>query len=106
MPTKSKSQTIIDMPETGWNIIAEPVSPGEILQEEFLTPLKMTQSALAKKLDMDVKTINKICNGHTAITARAALGFSRVFGTTPEFWLNLQNTLDLWREKNNQEKIA
>ena len=106
MLMKSKLQTIITMPETGWDIKSEPVLPGEVLQDEFLTPLKMTQSALAKKLDCDVKTINKICKGHTAITARTALGFSRVFGTTPEFWLNLQNTHDLWFERSQSKKSA
>ena len=102
---KSKSPTIIKMPETGWNIKAEPVLPGEVLQEEFLNPLKMTQSALAKKLDCDIKTINKICKGHTSVTARTALGLAKEFGTTPEFWLNLQNSHDLWVERN-QAKSA
>ncbi len=103
---KSVSPTIIKMPDFGWQMESEPILPGQMLQEEFLTPLAMTQSALAKKLDCDVKTINKICNGHTAITAKTALGFSAVFGTTAEFWLNLQNTYDLWRERNRAEKSA
>lgn len=103
---KSKSSITINMPNTGWNMKAAPILPGEILQEEFLTPLNMAQSALARKLECDVKTINKICKGHTAITAKTALGFSQVFGTTPEFWLNLQNNYDLWVERNKAQKTA
>lgn len=66
----------------------------------------MTQSALARKLEWDVKTVNKICNGHTAITAKTALGLSQILGTTPEFWLNLQNSRDLWVERNKAKKSA
>ncbi len=101
-----KSETIMNMPTTGWEVNVEPVSPGEILQEEFLTPMNMNQSQLAKKIDCDVKTINKICKGHTAITAKTALGLAKVFGTTPEFWLNLQMATDLWHARNQDEKTA
>jgi addiction module HigA family antidote len=92
------------MPTTGWEIDAEPISVGEILQEEFLAPMNMSQSQLAKQIDCDVKTINRICKGHTYITVKTALGLAKVFGTTPEFWLNLQMLTDLWQAKNKQKQ--
>ncbi|APJ05048.1 addiction module antidote protein, HigA family [Silvanigrella aquatica] len=101
-----KSETFISMPTSGWEVNVKPVSPGEILQEEFLKPFRMSQSQLAKILSCDVKTINKICNGRSSITARTALGFAKVFGTSPEFWLQLQIATDLWAERNREEKIA
>ena len=96
----------IEMPKNGWNIEAEPVPAGEILQQDFLTPMGISQSELAKKIDCDIKTVNKICKGHTAITARTALKLSKFFGTTPEFWLNLQMSTDLWRAAQETEKSA
>ena len=99
--------TIIEeMPKNGWELEAEPIPAGEILQEDFLTPMRISQSELAKKIDCDIKTINKICNGHTAITARTALKLSKFFGTTPEFWLNLQMASDLWHAAHETEKTA
>ena len=89
-----KSEITINMPTSGWEVNVEPISPGEILQEEFLTPLHVSQSQLAKKLNVDIKTINKICKGRRAITAKTALGLAKEFGTSPEFWLNLQMATD------------
>ena len=82
----------------------KPVYAGEILQKEFLDPLGMSQSLFAKKTNCDIKTINKICRGHTAITARTAIAFAEVLGTTPEFWLHLQIATDLWDELNKPKK--
>ena len=101
-----KLETMVNMPISGWEVNVEPVSPGEILKEEFLIPLKMSQSQLAKEMNCDVKTINNICNGRAAITARTALGFSKIFGTTAEFWLSLQIATDLWHVRNQQEKTV
>lgn len=74
----------------------KPTTPGEILHEEFLVPLDMTQKQLADHIGGDVKVINRIVNGRTSVTADMALRLSAVFGTTAEFWLNAQQAVDLY----------
>ena len=73
----------------------EPTTPGEILREEFLLPLGMTQKQLADHLGCDVKVINRIINGRTSVTAEMALRLGATFRTSPEFWLNAQKAVDL-----------
>jgi addiction module HigA family antidote len=75
----------------------KPTTPGEILREEFLGPLDMTQKHLATHLGCDVKVVNRIVNGRTSVTAEMALKLGATFGTTPEFWLNAQRAIDLHR---------
>jgi addiction module HigA family antidote len=75
----------------------KPVSAGEVLIEEFMTPLGLTQSALAEAMGVQRKHVNEICNDRRAITASTALILAKVFGNTAEFWLNLQRRLDLWK---------
>jgi addiction module HigA family antidote len=72
-----------------------PVHPGEILQEEFLVPLGLTQVAFAQHIGVSVQRINEIVRGKRGITSETAWLFSQAFGTTPEFWLNLQAGHDL-----------
>ena len=72
-----------------------PVSAGEILQEEFLTPMHITAYRLAKEVHIPQSRISEIINGKRRITADTAMRFSVFFGTTPEFWLNIQNQYDL-----------
>ena len=72
-----------------------PTTPGEILREEFLIPLGMTQRRLAEHLACDVKVVNRIVNGRTSVTAEMALKLGATFRTTPEFWLNAQKAVDL-----------
>jgi len=72
-----------------------PTHPGEILAEEFLIPLGITQSALAKHIGIPVQRINEIINGKRGITPETAWYLSEAFGTTPEFWINLQTNYDL-----------
>ncbi len=72
-----------------------PVHPGEILLEEFLEPLKISQYRVAKDTGMPPPRINEIVHGRRAVTADTALRLSLFFGTTPEFWLNLQSLFDL-----------
>jgi addiction module HigA family antidote len=72
-----------------------PVSPGEILVEEFLTPLGISAYALAKTLRVPTNRITGIINGERAITAETALRLARYFGTTPDFWVNLQAHYEL-----------
>ena len=66
----------------------QPTPPGEILQEEFLTPMGLTQKGLADHIGCDVKVINRIVNGRTSVTAEMAVKLASAFGTSPEFWLN------------------
>ena len=72
-----------------------PIHPGEILNEEFLSPLGMSERALAQALHVPANRVNGIVKGLRAITADTALRLSRYFGTTAEFWLNLQKTYEL-----------
>ncbi len=72
-----------------------PVHPGEVLQEEFLKPLGISQYRLAKDISVPPRRINEIAQGKRAITADTALRLARYFGTTDRFWLNLQMRYDL-----------
>lgn len=74
----------------------KPVSVGEMLVEEFLNPLKLTQGALAEAMGVPRKLVNELCNNRRAVTADTALMLARVFGNSPDFWLNLQRRTDLW----------
>jgi len=74
----------------------KPVSVGEMLTEEFLTPMNLTQGALAEAMGVERKLVNQICNDRRAVTADTALMLARVFGNSPEFWLNVQRRTDLW----------
>ena len=74
-----------------------PTSPGEILREEFLVPLGMTQKQLGDHLGCDVKVINRIVNGRTSVSAEMALKLGAAFRTTADFWLNAQKAVDLHR---------
>jgi addiction module HigA family antidote len=79
------------------------ITPGEILDEEFLQPMGLTQYRLAKDLGVSPRRINEIVHGQRAITADTALRLGRYFGMAPEFWLNLQSHYDLEQE---QERLA
>jgi antitoxin HigA-1 len=72
-----------------------PPHPGEILQEEFLTPLRVTQVAFARHIGVPVQRINEIVRGKRGITPETAWLFAQALDTTPEFWMNLQNQYDL-----------
>jgi addiction module HigA family antidote len=74
----------------------KPASVGEILTEEFMKPLGLTQSALAVAMGVQRKHVNELCNGRRSVTAPTALILARVFGNSPEFWLNVQRRSDLW----------
>ena len=75
----------------------EPTTPGEILREEFLAPLGMTQKQLADHLGCDVKVVNRIINGRAAVSIEMALKLGAAFRTSPEFWLNAQKAVDLYK---------
>jgi len=73
----------------------EPVSPGEILLEEFMKPMGISQNKLSRDIDAPVGRINEIVHGVRAVTPDTALRLAAYFGTTPEFWMNLQSRFDL-----------
>ncbi len=72
-----------------------PTHPGEILQEEFLAPLGITQTALARHIGVSTQRINELVRGKRGVTPRTAWLLSQAFDTTPEFWINLQTAYDL-----------
>jgi antitoxin HigA-1 len=77
-----------------------PVHPGEILKEEFLDPLSITQYRLAKDINVPPRRINEIVHGKRSISADTALRLGRFFGMAPQFWINLQAHYDLEIEKD------
>src|SRR5436305_2934403 len=88
-----------------------PVHPGEILHEEFLAPLGLSQYRLAKDVSVPPRRINEIVRGQRAITADTALRLARYFQTSERFWLNLQTRFDLESEKDKlgrrlQQEVA
>ena len=74
----------------------KPASVGEILIEEFMQPMGLTQGALAKAMGVQRKHVNELCNARRTVTAATALILARVFGNSPDFWLNIQRRTDLW----------
>jgi addiction module HigA family antidote len=84
-----------------------PIHPGEVLNEEFLLPLNVTQYRLAKAIGVDARRAHAIVHGERAITAETALLFSRFFGNSAEFWMGLQSQYDLETEKDRlSQKLA
>ena len=77
-----------------------PIHPGEILLEEFLSPLGISQYRLAKDISVPPRRINEIVRGQRSISADTALRFSRFFQTSERFWMNLQTRYDLEMEKD------
>ncbi len=72
-----------------------PITPGEILEEEFLVPMGLSQYRVAKEIHVSPRRINEIVKGKRSITADTALRLARYFGTTAQFWLNMQTSYDL-----------
>lgn len=77
-----------------------PTSPGEVLREEFLVPLELSQAELARRIRVSQGGISEIIAGKRAVTAETAMRLGKLFGTSAELWLNLQQKLDLWRASN------
>ena len=97
MPTKSKSPITIKN-HIGRRLPAHrpPTHPGEMILEEFLNPLEMTQTALARRLGVSYPRLNEIVKGRRSVTPDTALRLARVLGMSPDFWLGLQQDWDLW----------
>ena len=83
----------------------QPTSPGEILREEFLLPLGLTQKQLAAHIGCDIKVINRIVNGRAAVTAEMAMKLGATLDTSPEFWLNAQTAVDLFSAASRMRKL-
>ncbi|HEU5093757.1 MAG TPA: HigA family addiction module antitoxin [Reyranella sp.] len=74
----------------------KPASVGKILVEEFMQPLDLSQGALAEAMGVPRKHVNELCNDRRGVTAATAMILARVFGNSPDFWLNVQRRNDLW----------
>jgi antitoxin HigA-1 len=90
-----EEQMSIARPEKGWNIRRPPVHPGEMLREEFMKPLALSINALALDLHVPVTRVSEIVNERRGITADTALRLGRYFGTSANFWMNLQKDYEL-----------
>jgi addiction module HigA family antidote len=82
-------------PESGWNMRRVATHPGEMLREEFMKPLGLSANKLALELHVPMTRICEIANERRGITADTALRLARYFGTTPEFWMNIQKSYEL-----------
>jgi addiction module HigA family antidote len=83
-----------------------PTTPGEILREEFMKPLGLTQVTLAARLRMSLQRLNGILNGRRAVTAETALLLARHFKTSPQLWMNLQTNVDLWDAEQKLRRVV
>jgi addiction module HigA family antidote len=115
MPTTSKSRITTKAPRTGGiRKIRErrlpknlpPTHPGEMLLEEFLKPLEISQSAFAIRLGVSFPRLNEIVRGKRAVTPDTALRLARVLGMSADFWLGLQQDWDLWHAMRSREAAA
>jgi addiction module HigA family antidote len=80
-----------------------PTSPGEVFLEDFLLPLEITQKNAAERLRISYPRMNEIVNGKRAVTPDTALRLARFTATEPEFWLNLQQAVDLWEALRSEQ---
>lgn len=95
MPTKSKLSTTTERRSKSRRADFAPAHPGDVLREDFLKPLGLSQYALAKALDVPEIRVSQIVNRKRAVTPDTALRLGRYFGTSAEFWLGMQATYDL-----------
>jgi addiction module HigA family antidote len=84
----------------------KPATVGAILVEEFMEPLGLTQGALAEAMGVPRKHVNELCNDRRNVTVATALILARVFGNSPDFWLNVQRRMDLWEAMNSPTERA
>ena len=84
----------------------KPGTVGEILVEEFMRPMGLTQAALAEAMGVQRKHVNELCNDRRNVTAATALILARVFGNSAEFWLNIQRRNDLWQAMHSPDERA
>ncbi|HEY1559798.1 MAG TPA: HigA family addiction module antitoxin [Caulobacteraceae bacterium] len=84
----------------------KPATVGEILTEEFMQPLGLTQVALAEAMRVQRKHVNELCNDRRNVTASTALILARVFGNSPDFWLDVQRRNELWEATHSPRERA
>ena len=113
MPTKSKSRTTTKRARAGDRLVQRrlptdvpPTHPGEMLLEEFLKPLEISQSAFAIRLGVSFPRLNEIVRGKRAVTPDTALRLARVTRMSADFWLGLQSDWDLWRVLRSKSASA
>lgn len=104
MPTRSRSQTTTKS-RSGRRLPRKrpPTHPGEMLFEEFVVPLGITQAELSRRLGVSYPRLNEIIKGRRSVTPDTALRLSRVVGMSADFWLGLQQDWDLWHAMNGPE---
>ena len=95
----------VTRPEGGWNVTRTPVHPGEMLREEFMRPLAISMNGLALELHVPVTRISEIVNERRGITADTALRLARYFGTSADFWMNIQKDYELILTRRKSLKI-
>jgi addiction module HigA family antidote len=85
----------------------KPTHPGEMLREDFMPDFRLRASDLAEKLGVSRQTVNEVLRERRAVSPAMALRLSRLFGNTPEFWLNAQRAVDLWlAQKENKTALS
>ena len=84
----------------------KPVTVGEMLTQEFMEPMGLTQADLAERSGLPRKHVNELCRDRRAVTADTALILARVFGNSAEFWLNTQRRTDLWNALNTPKRLT
>ncbi len=84
----------------------KPVSVGEMLSEEFMAPLRITQGQLSEAMGVSRKTVNELCTNKRSVTVDTALMLAKVFGNTADFWLNIQQRNDIWAALNSPKRMA
>ena len=82
----------------------KPATVGELLTEEFMKPMGLTQAAFAEAMDVQRKHVNELCGNRRNVTAATALILARVFGNSPDFWLNVQRRNDFWEVMNTPKE--
>ena len=81
-----------------------PSHPGEMLREDFMTDYRLTVAELAEKLEVSRQTVNELVNERRSVSPNMALRLARLFGNTPEFWMNAQRAVDLWATEREYKK--
>lgn len=84
----------------------KPITVGEMLVEEFMKPLAITQTELAEKSGLPRKHVNELCRDRRAVTADTALILAKVFGNSADFWLNTQRRTDLWEALHTPKRLS
>ncbi|CBV42257.1 MULTISPECIES: HigA family addiction module antitoxin [Halomonas] len=82
----------------------KPTTVGEVLTQEFLEPLGLSQTKLAERMGVSPRLVNELCRNKRAVTADTALMLGRVFGNSAQFWLNLQQKSDLWEATHDAKR--